>query len=147
MRRNIPTPSEPMDWERPSERFLAYLERLSVACIARDRAELDKLLRMRSSSHVPRAVLDELEFFRRAKAGTMRAPLRMMRYLHKMKQLAVAPAEGTQLPLALREREVSAPVEPTRRRTSRREDAEPVTPSTSTPPAPPATPPSRRSKS
>ncbi len=135
MRRLIPTPSEPMDWERPSERFLAYLERLSVACVARDRAELDKLLRMRSSSHVPRAVLDELEFFRRARDGNLRAPLRMMRYLHKMKQLAAAPAEETQLPLALREREVSAPVEPTRRRTPRSAEATP------------ASPPSRRSKS
>lgn len=123
MRRPSLPPSEPMDWERPSERFLAYLERLSAACVARDREELDKLLRMRLSSHVPRAVLDELEFFRRAREGSMRAPLKMMRYLHKMKQLASAPAELTQLPLELRERDVSAPVAPTRRRAARRSDA------------------------
>ena len=36
------TPSEPMDWERPSDRFLAYLERLAAVCVSRDREELDK---------------------------------------------------------------------------------------------------------
>ena len=110
----VQTPSEPMDWERPSDRFLAYLERLSDACIARDRDVIDKLMRMRLSSHVPRAVLDELEFFRRGGGGTrtpnLRAPMKLMRYVHKMKQLAAAPAEKTQLPLELREREIAAPI-------------------------------------
>jgi hypothetical protein len=109
-----------MDWERPSDRFLAYLDRLSAACVAGDRDELDKLMRMRLSSHVPRAVLDELEFFRRARSPNMRAPLRLMRYVHKMQQLAVAPPEATQLPLELRERDVAAPVPPTRRRAGRK---------------------------
>lgn len=119
------TPSEPMDWERPSERFLAYLDRLSASCVARDREELDKLLRMRLSSHLPRAVLDEMEFFRRARPSNLRAPLRLMRYVHKMQQLATAPTEKTQLPLELRERDVAAPVAPTRRRpTPRRSDAQ-----------------------
>lgn len=116
-------PTEPMDWERPSDRFLAYLERLSAACVARDREELDKLLRLRLSSHLPRSVLDELEFFRRARASNLRAPLKLMRHLHKMKQLAEAPptlAARTQLPLELRERDVSAPVAPTRRRAAKR---------------------------
>lgn len=103
-------PTEPMDWERPSERFLAYLERLSDACIARDIEALDKLMRMRLSSHLPRAILDEMEFFRRAKASTMRAPLRLMRYVHQMKQLATADDETSQLPLELRERDVAAPL-------------------------------------
>jgi hypothetical protein len=117
------TPTEPMEWERPSERFLAYLDRLSEACIARDRAQLDKLMRMRLSSHLPRAVLDEMEFFRRAKPANLRAPLKLMRYVHQMKQLATAPLEKTQLGLELREREVSAPVSKTRRRSARRSDA------------------------
>ena len=112
-------PSEPMDWERPSERFLAYLERLSAACVARDREVLDKLLRMRLASHVPRAVLDELEFFRRAGASNLRAPMKLMRYVHKMKQLATAETEKTQLPLELREREVAAPVAATQRRVTK----------------------------
>jgi hypothetical protein len=111
-----PTTSEPMDWERPSDRFLAYLERLSDACIARDRDTLERLMRMRFSSHVPRAVLDELEFFRRAKEANLRAPMKLMRYVHQMKQLATAPAEQTQLGLGLREREVAAPVPATTRR-------------------------------
>jgi hypothetical protein len=115
MRRH--SPSEPMDWERPSDRFLAYLERLSEACVARDRETLDKLMRMRFSSHVPRAVLDELEFFRRAKDTNLRAPMKLMRYVHQMKQLATAPMEQTQLGLGLREREVAAPVAATTRRT------------------------------
>jgi hypothetical protein len=117
------TPTEPMDWERPSERFLAYLERLSQACLARDRDQLEKLLRMRLSSHLPRTVLDELEFFRRSKQGNLRAPLKTMRYVHQMQQLATAPADEAQLPLALRERDLSAPVTPTRRRAPRRSDA------------------------
>jgi hypothetical protein len=105
------TPSEAMDWERPSDRFLAYLERLAAACVARDRDELDKLMRMRLSSHLPRAVLDELEFFRRAKEGNLRAPLKTMRYVHQMRQLATEETERTQLQLGLREREMVAPPE------------------------------------
>jgi len=117
------TPTEPMDWERPSERFLAYLDRLSEACIARDREQLDKLLRMRLSSHLPRAILDEMEFFRRARESNLRAPLKLMRYVHQMKQLATMPSEKTQLALELREREVAAPVAETRKRpSSRRSD-------------------------
>ena len=117
-----PTPTQTMDWERPSDRFLAYLERLSSACIDRDREQLDKLLRMRLSSHLPRAILDEMEFFRRAGAGNMRAPLKLMRYVHQMRQLAAAPPDKTQLPLELRERDVAAPVTETRRRAHRRSD-------------------------
>lgn len=117
------TRTEAMDWERPSERFLAYLERLSQACIARDRAEIDKLMRLRLSSHLPRAIVDEMEYFRRARAGNLRAPLKIMRYVHQMRQLAAAPAEQTQLPLALRERDMSAPPTPRRRRTARRPDS------------------------
>ena len=109
-------PTEPMNWERPSDRFLAYLERLSAACIARDRTELDKLMRMRLSSHLPRAVLDEMEFFRRARAENMRAPLKLMRYVHQMRQLATAPPDKTQLGLELRERDVADPVAAPRRR-------------------------------
>ena len=117
------TPTEPMDWERPSERFLAYLERLSEAAIARDREQLEKLMRLRLSSHLPRAILDEMEFFRRSRASNLRAPLKLMRYVHQMKQLASAPPEKTQFALELREREVAAPVAETRRRpASRRSD-------------------------
>lgn len=119
------TPTEPMDWERPSDRFLAYLERLSQAAIARDREEMDKLLRMRLSSHLPRQILDELEFARRAKAGNLRAPLKLMRYVHQMQQLATAPREENQLPLELREREMSAPMTQTRRVAARRESHKP----------------------
>lgn len=110
------TPSEAMDWERPSDRFLAYLERLAAACVSRDRGELDKLMRMRLSSHLPRAVLDELEFFRRAKEGNLRAPLKTMRYVHQMRQLASEETERTQLQLGLREREMAAPPESSARR-------------------------------
>lgn len=118
------TPSEAMDWERPSDRFLAYLERLAAVCVSRDRDELDKLMRMRMSSHLPRAVLDELEFFRRAREGNLRAPLKTMRYVHLMRQLASAETERTQLQLELRERELSAPPEnaPHRRPTPRRRE-------------------------
>jgi hypothetical protein len=117
MRRQPPPPTEAADWTRPSERFLAYLDRLSEACLARDRDQLEKLMRMRMSSHLPRAILDEMEYFKRAKSENLRAPLKLMRHVHKMRQLATVAddAEG-QLPLELREREVSAPVSETRRR-------------------------------
>jgi hypothetical protein len=88
-------------WDRPDERLLAYLERLAQACIARDHDELDKLLRLHVSSHLPRAILDEVEYFRRARADTLRAPLKVMRYLHKMRQLAAGPAETLQFVLPL----------------------------------------------
>ena len=114
--------SEPMDWERPSDRFLAYLDRLSAASVSGDKDEMDKLLRMRLSSHLPRAILDELEYFRRAQGANLRAPLKLMRYVHKIRQLATAPADQTQLPLALRERDVSAPVPETRRRSPSRKE-------------------------
>jgi hypothetical protein len=89
-------------WDRPSERYLAWLERLAEACVARDPDALDKLLRLNVSSHLPRAVRDEAEFFRRARADSMRAPLKVMRYLHQMRQLAAGPADTAQfvLPLA-----------------------------------------------
>lgn len=112
-------PTQPMDWERPSERFLSYLDRLVEASVARDRDQVDKLLRMRMSSHLPRAVLDEMEFFRRAGDANLRAPLKLMRYHHQMHQLATAPAAKSQLALELREREVAPPAAPTRRRASR----------------------------
>lgn len=84
-----------MNWDRPTLRFLVYLERLSQACIAHDSDELEKLLRLHLSSHLPRAVLDEVEFFRRAGSATLRAPLKVMRHLHKMRQLAASAAEPT----------------------------------------------------
>src|SRR3954463_16743708 len=94
------TPTERMDWERPSDRFLAYLDRLSDACVNRDREQLDKLLRMRLASHLPRAVLDELEFFRRAKPENLRAPLKLMRYHHQMRQGVTPPPD--ERPVGLR---------------------------------------------
>jgi hypothetical protein len=110
------------EWDRPSEGFLAYLERLSQACLEHDRKELDKLLRLRASSHLPRAVLDELEYFRRARSGTLRAPLRVLRYLHQLRQLAQQPPESAQLSLELKRRSRPAPPSAAtrRRRPSRR---------------------------
>ena len=110
------------EWERPSEGFLAYLERLSQACLEHDRKELDTLLRLRASSHLPRAVLDELEYFRRARGGSLRAPLRVLRYLHQLRQLAQKPPERAQLSLDLRKRNQPAPrsAATRRRRPSRR---------------------------
>jgi len=113
------TPTEPMDWERPSDRFLAYLGRLSAACLEPDREELEKLMRMRLSSHLPRQVLDELEYFRRTTPTNLRAPLKLMRYVHKMQQLARAPADVDQMPLELRERNIADPPAAVSRRAGR----------------------------
>lgn len=110
----------PMSWEAPSDRFLAFLDRLAGAAVARDREEMDKLMRMRMSSHLPRAVLDEIEYLRRSREENLRAPLRLMRFVHQMRQLAaLPPAEKPQLGLELREREIEAPASATRRRTPR----------------------------
>ena len=109
---------ESLEWERPSEGFLAYLERLSQACLEHDRKELDKLLRLRVSSHLPRVVLDELEYFRRVRAGSLRAPLRVLRYLHQLRQLAQQQPEPAQLALDLKRRSRSVP--PSAKRSARR---------------------------
>ena len=107
----------PMTWEAPSDRFLAYLDRLAAAALARDKGELDKLMRMRMSSHLSPAVLDEMEYFRRSKEDSLRAPLKLMRFVHQMRQLASRPEEAKpQLGLGLREREISAPDSSPRRR-------------------------------
>lgn len=114
----------PMSWEAPSDRFLSYLDRLASAAIARERDEMDKLMRMRMSSHLPRAVLDEMEYFRRARGENLRAPLKLMRFVHQMRQLAALPEmEKPQLKLGLREREVVLPDAPTRRRSTRRSES------------------------
>jgi len=105
-----------MSWEAPSDRFLAYLDRLSQAAVGRDREEMDKLMRMRMSSHLPRAVLDEIEYFRRSRDENLRAPLKLMRFVHQMRQLAAMPEiDRPQLGLELKEREAAAPEMPVRR--------------------------------
>ena len=48
--------------------------------------------------------------------------MKLMRYVHKMRQLASAPEDHTQLPLELREREIAAPVPPTARRSAKKPD-------------------------
>lgn len=90
-----------MDWERPSERYLAYLARLTGACVERDRDTIDRLMRLRLASHLPRGVLDEIEFFRRAR-DTMRAPLKLMRHAQQARHLALAARDEAQLRLDLR---------------------------------------------
>jgi len=118
----------PMSWEAPSDRFLAYLDRLAIATLARDRALLDKLMRMRMSSHLPPGVLDEMEYFRRSRDQNLRAPLKLMRFVHQMRQLAARPAqEKPQLGLGLKEREVTLPETSTRRRPRVSEPAAPRT--------------------
>ncbi len=114
----------PMSWEAPSDRFLAYLDRLSAAALARDKGELDKLMRMRMSSHLPPGVLDEMEYFRRSREENLRAPLKLMRFVHQMQQLSSRPEmERPQLGLGLRERAVTLPDSGTRRRTPRVSEA------------------------
>jgi hypothetical protein len=116
----------PMSWEAPSDRFLAYLDRLAAAALSREKGDLDKLMRMRMSSHLPPGVLDEMEYFRRSKDENLRAPLKLMRFVHQMRQLATRPELARpQLGLGLKEREVTLPESSTRRRTR---VSEPVAP-------------------
>jgi len=111
-----------MTWDRPTDQFLVYLERLSQACLEHDVAEIDKLLRLRLASHLPRQVLDELEYFRRSRGRTHRAPLRILRHLHKMRHLAASAPDPHQLLFPLRDATRSLPPasDAGRRRAARR---------------------------
>lgn len=78
-------------------RFLAYLEQIEAAVLAREPLQITALLRKRTATHLPREVREELLVLSRASRDSLRAPVRFLRFQHRMQQLA---SGGEGLPTA-----------------------------------------------
>jgi hypothetical protein len=78
-------------------RFLMYLGEVEDAIMHRDAMRVTALLRKRTATHMPREVREELLMLSRAPRESLRAPVRFLRFQHRMTQLAAA---GERLPTA-----------------------------------------------
>jgi hypothetical protein len=87
----------------PLNLFLAYLAEIEQTLLNRNWIQLNTLLRKRRSSHLPREVREELVFLTRSPRESLRAPVRFLRFQHRMTQLALGgetlPTAQTELPL------------------------------------------------
>jgi len=81
----------------PLANFLAYLDEIETAVLARQALRITALLRKRTATHLPREVREELLALSRAPRESLRAPVRFLRFQHRMTQLARA---GEPLPTA-----------------------------------------------
>ena len=81
----------------PLTSFLAYLEDIETAVLARQSLRITALLRKRTATHLPREVREELLGLSRAPRESLRAPVRFLQFQHRMTQLARA---GEPLPTA-----------------------------------------------
>jgi len=92
--------------------FLAYLQEIEHALMQRDSLRVTALLRKRTATHLPREVREELLFLSRAPRENLRAPVRFLRFQHRMNQLAEGgeglPTAQTELRLEPREVRQSA---------------------------------------
>ncbi len=68
--------------------FLGYLDDIERAVLGRDALRLTSLLRKRTASHLPREVREELLMLSRAPRESYRAPVQLLRFRHRMRQLA-----------------------------------------------------------
>ena len=68
--------------------FLLYLEEIEHALMQRDAMRVTALLRKRTATHMPREVREELLFLSRAPRESLRAPVRFLRFQHRMRMLA-----------------------------------------------------------
>jgi hypothetical protein len=84
----------------PLANFLAYLEEIENAVLARQALRITALLRKRTATHLPREVREELLTLSRAPRESLRAPVRFLQFQHRMTQLARA---GEKLPTAQHE--------------------------------------------
>src|SRR5262249_30007083 len=84
----------------PLANFLAYLEEIEGAVLARQALRITALLRKRTATHLPREVREELLTLSRAPRESLRAPVRFLQFQHRMAQLALA---GEKLPTAQHE--------------------------------------------
>ena len=78
-------------------RFLVYLEEIEAAVLAHEPLRITALLRKRTATHLPREVREELLLLSRASRDSLRAPVRFLRFQHRMRQLA---SGGEGLPTA-----------------------------------------------
>jgi hypothetical protein len=114
----------------PLEAFLAYLAEIEQAVLNRNWTQLTAALRKRAGSHLPREVREELVLLSRATRDTLRAPVRFLRFQHRMTQLALSggPLPGAQTELSLepepRSRSIRRVNEPGRLAAAREADAE-----------------------
>jgi hypothetical protein len=93
-------------------RFLAYLDEVEDAIMRRDAMRVTALLRKRTATHMPREVREELLMLSRAPRESLRAPVRFLRFQHRMTQLAAAgePLPTAQVELRLEPRPASGVV-------------------------------------
>ncbi len=87
----------------PLASLLTYLVEVEQAVANRNWTQLAGLLRKRTSSHLPCEVREELLMLSRAPRASLRAPMKFLRFQHRMSQLAIGneplPTAQTQLRL------------------------------------------------
>src|SRR5262249_62109548 len=86
-------------------KFLRYLGEIEEALSAHEPLRITALLRKRTATHLPREVREELLMLSRASRDSLRAPVRFLRFQHRMHQLA---SGGEGLPTA----QIELPLEP-----------------------------------
>jgi hypothetical protein len=104
---DVPRPGIPARRRaNPLSSFLAYLEEIETAVLARQALRITALLRKRTATHLPREVREELLALSRAPRESLRAPVRFLQFQHRMTQLARA---GEPLPTAQTELRLEPP--------------------------------------
>jgi hypothetical protein len=86
--------------------FLHYLEEIEEALLRRDAMRVTALMRKRTATHLPREVREELLLLSRAPRDSLRAPIRFLRFQHRMRELAHG---GEALPTAQTELHLEPP--------------------------------------
>jgi hypothetical protein len=72
----------------PMLAFLEYLDAIDRALTRRDSMDVTSLLRKRIATHLPREVREELIALIHAPRASLRAPVRFLRFQHRMIELA-----------------------------------------------------------
>jgi hypothetical protein len=73
---------------RPSRGLHAYLDCLHDAVIGRDTDGVRRLLELPLSARLPRQVIEESLSMLREPAGSFRAPIELLRFYHRTRQLS-----------------------------------------------------------
>jgi hypothetical protein len=91
-------------------KFLGYLDEIERAVMRRDALGITALLRKRTATHLPREVREELLLLSRASRESLRAPVRFLRFQHRMMELAKGgePLPTAQTELRLEDRAAGA---------------------------------------
>jgi hypothetical protein len=75
--------------------LMAYLDEIAAALTAREHALVERLLRRRMVSHLPRDIREELMVVVRQSSQGFRVAIEFLRYRHRLRQLALG---GEELP-------------------------------------------------